>query len=158
MPPHDKETGYTPREGATSKDQAPPPPPQDTGGDSPRTSMRLKRALDEAKVRFYTAQADLAELNLAREQLRLVRDEDDHVLRTLLYPLEFMSRFTTQEKRAIETAASTSDDVFETREAFRASVQIDLESSLTTQGLDVLVTAEIISEERKEELLEPIEE
>lgn len=75
--------------------------------------------------------------------------------RTVLTPLEFQQRFTTAEKRAIDAAATTSDMVYEVQSAFRSAIEIDLNYSLTQQGLAILVAAGIITEERKAELLVP---
>ena len=77
-------------------------------------------------------------------------------VRYILFPLEFQSRFTTAEKRAVDAVAEVNDDIYEIKAAFRSAIEIDLQSPTTQTAMSGLVSAGIITEERKVELLTPI--
>lgn len=71
----------------------------------------------------------------------------------ILTPLEFMNRFTYDEELAIETAAETSPQLRVWLRRSSAANEIDLDHHLTINGLSALVSAGLITEQRKAEIL-----
>ncbi len=72
---------------------------------------------------------------------------------TLISPLKFMGRFTTAESNAIASAATTAPQVLIWMLKTAAAKEIELTDQLTIDGLEELVTAGLITEQRKAAIL-----
>ena len=83
--------------------------------------------------------------------------EPEPVQRTLLLPMEFTDRFTTDEKRGLDAAAATDNDIYEVRWAIRQASEIDLTSPQTVGGVNALVAAGVLTQARAAEVLAPAE-
>ena len=76
--------------------------------------------------------------------------------KTVLTPLEFLSRFTMPELRAIFAAVKTNIDVEIWKIMFDKAANIDLTDPFTVQGVAMLEQFNLIAVGRKEEILKPI--
>lgn len=69
--------------------------------------------------------------------------------------LAFMDRFTPDERAAIRAAARNSDALADWIDRFRAARTIGLEDARTIAGLDAVVSAGLLTAERKAAILTP---
>lgn len=72
--------------------------------------------------------------------------------------LSFRSRLTLQEKVAIEDASETNSTVRVIKGDLDSATFIDLKNETVVEGLSFLVTEGILTEERKEEILNTVPE
>jgi hypothetical protein len=70
--------------------------------------------------------------------------------------LEFFNRFTDDELAAIYTASKTNINVEILLDKFKLAEEIVLDDVKLISGIDLLVSLEILTEIRKEELLIPV--
>ena len=68
--------------------------------------------------------------------------------------LAFRQRFTQPERVAIETAAATSMDVRVYLADLAASTYVSLQDPRIIAGLEALVAVELLTEQRKDEILQ----
>jgi len=71
----------------------------------------------------------------------------------ILSRLEFRNRFTMEEKVAIYTAAATDVTIAVWLDDLASAENVDLDSTLTQQGVQGLVTLGLISESRRDQIL-----
>jgi hypothetical protein len=69
--------------------------------------------------------------------------------------LQYMERFTDEELAAIYTLAKTNVQMEIWLEKFKATTEVNLTDSRTVSGIQSLVTAGILTEERATEILTP---
>jgi hypothetical protein len=74
-------------------------------------------------------------------------------LTTKMSSLQFMSLFTSAEQTAIATAAQTNASILLLMMSWSSATYIDLKDPRVKEGLDVLVTAEIITSARETAIL-----
>lgn len=72
---------------------------------------------------------------------------------TILTPYEFLSRFTTEERKAIKAATFTNPDVDDLWTMFTVAQDIDLRNTDTINGVDALESLGILAEGRAAEIL-----
>lgn len=68
-------------------------------------------------------------------------------------PLEFLERFTPQERNAIRVAAKQNADLEDWLDLLRAATLVVLTDPRTVAGLEAFVAAGILTEPRKDEIL-----
>lgn len=76
---------------------------------------------------------------------------------TVIPSFDFLSRFTHDEQVELDNAASTDNTIGAGRTNLTASADVDLEGASVSNWLDALVDARVITEERKAELLAPVQ-
>lgn len=76
--------------------------------------------------------------------------------RTQIPPLEFFARFTDDEEMALATAATQNPRILLWFTKASAATIIDLTSDTTKAGVQALVEADIIAQDRADEILVPI--
>lgn len=68
-------------------------------------------------------------------------------------PLEFLERFTRQERAAIRAAALQSDDLADWLDLLRASTEVRADDARAVAGLQALADAGLITAARRDEIL-----
>ena len=76
---------------------------------------------------------------------------------TTIASFDFLSRFTPDEQREMQNATSTDATLGAGLTNLSTSDQTDLEGASVSNWLDGLIAANVITEERKAELLAPVE-
>ena len=76
---------------------------------------------------------------------------------TLIPSFNFLSRFTRDEQIELNNAANSDDIIGAGRTNLATSEEVDLEGASVSNWLDGLIAAHVITEERKAELLEPVQ-
>lgn len=71
----------------------------------------------------------------------------------LVEPLEFLERFTQEERIAIRQAARQSDALEDWLDMLRAAKVVDLDERRTVAGLTALVLAGLLTAARRDEIL-----
>lgn len=105
---------------------------------------------DPANVDFQRYSAWLAEGNTP--------DPPDPIPPITMIPsFDFLSRFTPDEQREMQNAASTDATLGAGLTNLSTSDQTDLEGQSVSNWLDGLIDARVITEERKAELLAPVD-
>jgi hypothetical protein len=72
----------------------------------------------------------------------------------ILSRLEFRNRFTMEEKVSIYTAAATNVSIAVWLDDLASAENVDLDSPLTQQGVQALVTLGLITEARRDQILD----
>jgi hypothetical protein len=75
------------------------------------------------------------------------------VARRVIPPLEFLQRFTPEERTAIRAASAVSADLADWIDQARFAREIDLDAPTTAAGLDALVAAGLLTAERRAAVL-----
>ena len=68
-------------------------------------------------------------------------------------PLEFFERFTKSERAAIRVLAKSNDDIDDWMDMLKVAGVVDINDANTISGVDALVAAGSITEQRKAEIL-----
>jgi len=86
-----------------------------------------------------------------------VRDKTagERTAETIWSTLEFMQRFTKQERGAIRAAARQSDDVEDWLDLLRAAQDVRPADPRTIDGMAALVAAGLLTAQRRDEILAP---
>ena len=74
-------------------------------------------------------------------------------LKSAISKLDFLKRLTFAERVAIETAASADPEIRVVKESLRLSEEIRLDDPEMVAGLELYVSKGLITEERKNEIL-----
>lgn len=106
---------------------------------------------------FTYIQSDTAEKRSTYDPQTDTFSEPAPPKRVQLTTLEFLDRFTSAERGQIRAAAQSdpSGKVADWLERVRAAQEVDLTDTRTQKGMDVLVSAGLISNTRKDEILTP---
>jgi hypothetical protein len=73
--------------------------------------------------------------------------------RRVIPPLEFLQRFTPEERTAIRAASAVSPDLADWIDQARFAREIELDAPTTAAGLDALVAAGLLTAERRAAVL-----
>ena len=120
-------------------------------------STTILRRVDSAFIPDDPANRDRQEF-LAWEAEGNTPDPPDPIpLITTIHSFEFLSRFTRDEQLEMQNAASTDATLGAGLTNLSTSDQVDLEGQSVSNWLDGLVDSRVITEERKAELLAPVD-
>lgn len=120
-------------------------------------STTIRRRADSAYIPDDPANRDRQEF-LAWEAEGNTPDPPDPIPPiTTIASFDFLSRFTRDEQLELNNAASTDGTIGAGLTNLSTSDQTDLEGASVSNWLDGLIDARVITEERKAELLEPVQ-
>ena len=86
-------------------------------------------------------------------QVWTVRNKNANELRQIWTAYEFLLRFTPQERAAFRAAALTDPNVADFQQLAQAAQEVVSDDPMTIAGMNYLVYKELLTEERKNEIL-----